>query len=198
SQYNDGKGLKLSVSFNPLEVPGPKHCKNAKLTVITKVIYIHEEFTLKDMIAKDLFQTSWLYNNCELDGSDSATFKYTAHCSQDKDIFIKNEVDFAEMVAAIEAAKKPEARLSVTENKENCDDPADEDDEDKNEPSCKKQKKHVLSPEESAQDEHIKNLQNKYRCEDRQCPYNLCWPSALSGDHIHLTHKRLQTWAAAL
>ncbi|KAF9245918.1 hypothetical protein BU15DRAFT_70976 [Melanogaster broomeanus] len=125
SQYNDGKGLKLSVCFRPLGPPEPKRRKNAKPTVIMKVIYIHEAFALKDMVAKvftaikrpDLFETSWLYNDRELIGSDSATFTYTPYRSQDKDICIDTEADFAEMVAAIEEAKKPEARLSLVENK---------------------------------------------------------------------------------
>jgi hypothetical protein len=61
-------------------------------------------------------------------------------------------------------------------------------------------KKKVKGPstEEAAQDKFIANLQVLYRCEDRKCSYDFCWPDATHARHIHLTHLHLRTWAAAL
>lgn len=47
-------------------------------------------------------------------------------------------------------------------------------------------------------DEIIANLQEKYWCEDRACKKDICWPDAVSGEHIHLTFQHLHIWSSAL
>ena len=43
----------------------------------------------------------------------------------------------------------------------------------------------------------IKQLTEKYMCEDQKCTFSgPCWVSSESNVHIHLTHLHLHTWAA--
>ncbi|KAG1752781.1 hypothetical protein EDB19DRAFT_1627722, partial [Suillus lakei] len=161
----------------------------------------HEDMSMKDMITKvfenikqcDLLGTSWLYAGCKLEGLDSLSFTYTVYWSQNKDVSLDNEDDYAELCTQVQDARKAEVALKLLEQKvylllvlsiwltESL-----------------KIEVHVLSTEEIAQDQHIVNLQNKYHCEDQACPYDLCYPSGPTAKHVHLTHKHLQTWAAAM
>ncbi|KAG2339648.1 hypothetical protein BDR05DRAFT_950985 [Suillus weaverae] len=44
-----------------------------------------------------------------------------------------------------------------------------------------------LNAEEEEQDRIIKDLQDRYHCKDKACPYNICWPAGTSvNDHVHL------------
>ncbi|KAG2354982.1 hypothetical protein BDR07DRAFT_1613934 [Suillus spraguei] len=49
SFYNDGKGMKFSILFVPLQQFDPKRRKNAKPTTITKIVYIHEDMSMTDI-----------------------------------------------------------------------------------------------------------------------------------------------------
>ncbi|KAG1753246.1 hypothetical protein EDB19DRAFT_2021466 [Suillus lakei] len=222
SQYNNEKGMKFSVLFTPLQPLDPKCQKNVKLTTTTKIVYVHEDMSMKDMITKvfenikrcDLLGTSWLYASCELEGSDSLSFTSTVYQSQNKDVSLDNEDDYAELCTRVQDARKAEVALKLLEQKvypllvlsiwltellkievaTGDYSTEDEQDEEDNKNPQKKQKQHVLSTEEIAQDQHIVNLQNKYHCKDQACPYDLCYPLGPTAKHVHLIHKHLQTW----
>ncbi|KAG0709495.1 hypothetical protein DFH29DRAFT_788789, partial [Suillus ampliporus] len=125
SLYNDEKGMKFTVLFTPLQLFDPKRRKNAKPTTITKIVYIHEDMSMKDMITKvldsikrrNLLQTSWLYAGFELEGSDSLTFTYTVYRSQNKDVFLDNEDDYLELCTQVQDTRKAEVTLKLVEQK---------------------------------------------------------------------------------
>lgn len=54
------------------------------------------------------------------------------------------------------------------------------------------------SAEEKEQDRLIEALKNIYRCEDRSCPYDECWPDTVTADHVHLTHSHFRLWSSAI
>jgi hypothetical protein len=117
--------MKFSVIFVPLQPADPKRRKNAKPTTITKIVYVHEDMAMKDMIVKvldnikrrDLLNTSWLYNHFELAGSDSLSFMYTVYRSQNKDISLDNEDDYTELCTQVQDARKQEVTLKLVEQK---------------------------------------------------------------------------------
>ncbi|KAG2036492.1 hypothetical protein BDR03DRAFT_982942 [Suillus americanus] len=80
----------------------------------------------------------------------------------------------------------------------------DSDDDNTWQPNRRKKAKkqsqtHELNTEEEEQDRIIKDLQDQYRCEDKACPYNICWPASTSvNDHVHLTFQHLRLWASAI
>jgi hypothetical protein len=74
--------------------------------------------------------------------------------------------------------------------------PASADDEAEETVSVKKTK--GPSKEELVQDKMIRDLQALYRCEDRKCSFDFCWPAGEDATHIHLTHLHLRTWSAAM
>ncbi|KAG1875974.1 hypothetical protein C8R48DRAFT_591706, partial [Suillus tomentosus] len=209
SLCNDEKGMKFTVLLTPLQPFDPKRRRNVKPTTITKIVYVHEDMSMKDMIIKvldtikqcNLLQTSWLYAGSRLEGSNSLTFTYNVYHSQNKDVSLDNEDDYLELCTQVQSARKAEFTLKLAEQKVVTGDNLTEDEQDddeENENPRKKRKQHVPSTEEIAQDQHIVSLQNKYRCEDQSCPYDLCYPSGPTAKHVHLTHKHLRTWAAAM
>ncbi|KAG1887978.1 uncharacterized protein F5891DRAFT_1199420 [Suillus fuscotomentosus] len=125
SLYNDEKGMKFTVLFTPLQPFDPKRRRNAKPTTITKIVYVHEDMTMKDMIIKvldtikqrNLLQTSWLYAGSRLEGSDSLTFPYTVYRSQNKDVSLDNEDDYLELCTQVQSARKAEVTLQLAEQK---------------------------------------------------------------------------------
>ncbi|KAG2034880.1 hypothetical protein BDR03DRAFT_1013054 [Suillus americanus] len=56
SAFNDGKGLRFNIKFIPLgsELDVSKQRKNAKPKSINKVVYIHEDYWLSNMLVKVL------------------------------------------------------------------------------------------------------------------------------------------------
>ncbi|KAF9228113.1 hypothetical protein BS17DRAFT_321272 [Gyrodon lividus] len=53
SRYHDGRGIQVSVSFNPLpprSSNGEKRCKNAKITSINWIMYFHEDSSLAQLL----------------------------------------------------------------------------------------------------------------------------------------------------
>ncbi|KAG2111135.1 uncharacterized protein F5147DRAFT_651357 [Suillus discolor] len=156
SLYNDEKGMKFTVLFTPLQPFDPKRRRNAKPTTITKIVYVHEDMSTKDMIIK-------LYAGSRLEGSDSLTFTYTVYRSQNKDVSLDNEDDYLELCTQVQSARKAEVTLKLAEQKVVTGDNLTEDEQDddkENENPRKKRKQHVPSTEEIAQDQHIVQLQS--------------------------------------
>jgi hypothetical protein len=119
--------MKFSVLFTPLQTLDPKRRKNAKPTTVAKIVYVHEDMSMKDMMVKvfnnikrcDFFLTSWLYAGYHdgLEGSDSLSFTYTVYRSQNKDISLDNEDDYLELCTQVQDARKAEVTLKLVEHK---------------------------------------------------------------------------------
>ncbi|KAG2037908.1 hypothetical protein BDR03DRAFT_862875, partial [Suillus americanus] len=217
SAFNDGKGLRFNIEFIPLgsESDVSKQHKNAKPKSINKVVYIHEDYQLSDMLVKvlevlkrrDLLEHSGLYSNGQVLDIDSLTITYSVPKTRTKDIALEGEDDFTEMVGQVQAKKNAEGTLVLIENKRT--NVPDSDDNNTWQPNGrKKAKKECVNflmqtrepnTEEEEQDGIIKDLQDRYRCEDKACPYNICWPAGTSvNDHVHLMFQHLRLWASAI
>ncbi|KAG1777139.1 hypothetical protein EV702DRAFT_970306, partial [Suillus placidus] len=210
SAFNDGKGLWFNIEFIPLGLDVPKRCKNVKPKSINKVVYIHEDYWLSDMLVKvlevlkqcDLLEHSGLYSNGQVLDINSLTITYSIPKTRTKDIVLEGEDDFTKMVGQVQAKKNAEGTLVLIENKRT--NVPDSDDNDTRQPNGRKKAKkqsqtHESNTEEEEQDRIIKDLQNQYHCEDKACPYNICWPAGTSvNDHVHLTFQHLRLWASAI
>lgn len=125
SAFNDGKGLRFNVEFIPLGSDVSKQRKNAKPKSINKVVYIHEDYQLGDMLVKvldvlkrrDLLEHSGLWTNGQVFATDSLTITYSVPKTRTKDIALEGEDDFTEMVGQVQAKKNAEGTLVLTENK---------------------------------------------------------------------------------
>ena len=127
SLYNDGKGIKVTVSFQPLLPPlkpGEKQCKNAKPKAINHIIYIHEEQGLSeflDTVIDDIDKSSHLafsmVNQSGLLDTDSFTLEYTTNHSDSKDIPIWNIADYKALIDEITTLNRAAAsfKLLITE-----------------------------------------------------------------------------------
>jgi len=128
SLYNDGKGIKLFLIFNPLcarPTNGKRPRSNAKPPTITKINHFHEDFRFRDLIVKlvnlveqdDLLDGSWLYHGSELNNGDSFSLAYTIPCRVTVQVRITCEEDFVQMKD--EATKKiaAEVKFFVIKNK---------------------------------------------------------------------------------
>jgi hypothetical protein len=111
SLYNDRKGIKVTVSFQPLLPPlklGEKRHKNAKPKAINHITYIHEEQGLSeflDTVIDDINEASNLAfsiaNRSGLLDTDSFTLEYTINHSDSKDILIQNIADYKALIDEI-------------------------------------------------------------------------------------------------
>jgi ferredoxin-fold anticodon binding domain-containing protein len=125
SGYNDGKGLRFNIEFIPSDLGTEKRRKNAKPKATNKVVYIHEDFQLRDMLVKvldalkrlDLLEYSKLYNGQQMVDADSLTITYSIPKTRTKDIALEGNDDFVEMIAQVQAKKNAEGTLVLVENK---------------------------------------------------------------------------------
>ncbi|KAG1725113.1 hypothetical protein EDB19DRAFT_1915228 [Suillus lakei] len=78
----------------------------------------------------------------------------------------EGEDDFTEMVGQVQVKKNAEGTLVLIENKVNT--------------------------KEEEQDRIIKDLQDQYHCEDKACPYNICWPAGTSVNDHSLKQAKLE------
>ena len=131
SEYNNNQGIKATVLFTPIPSANPskKRRANAKVPVVSKLTFFHEDFKFQDFLSKmillinrrDLIRHSWLYHGGELDEPDSIEMSYTIPRRVTDQIAINGERDFKQMVE--EATKKDtaEVKLYIIEQKV-CDD----------------------------------------------------------------------------
>ncbi|KAG2032963.1 hypothetical protein BDR03DRAFT_1014723 [Suillus americanus] len=228
SAFNDGKGLRFNIEFIPLgsESDVSKRCKNANRKASTSDMLVKVLEVLK---RRDLLEHSGLYSNGQVLDIDSLTITYSVPKTCTKDIALEGEDDFTEMVGQVQAKKNAEGTLVLIENKiiipdaaQDTDDSDDEtvgspthtqkkrtnvpdsDDDDTRQPNRRKKAKKQSqtrepNAEEEEQDRIIKDLQDRYCCKDKACPYNTCWPAGTSvNDHVHLTFQHLRLWASAI
>ncbi|KAG1799406.1 uncharacterized protein HD556DRAFT_1305619 [Suillus plorans] len=183
SGFNDGKGLRFNVEFVPLQdmAGTSKRRKNAKPKAINKVVYIHEDFDLKDMLVKDITlegEEDYAEMVGQVQGKKSAegTLILVENKVTIQEIPNSNSQDADESNDEAEP-QRPQKRQSLNA--------LDSDDDTQPQKKAKRQSQ-VREPtvEEQEQDKIIKNLQDHYHCEDKACPYNQCWPAGMSvNDH---------------
>ncbi|KIM88966.1 hypothetical protein PILCRDRAFT_85398 [Piloderma croceum F 1598] len=111
SLFNDRKGIKVAVSFQPILPPlkpGEKWHKNVKAKVINHIIYIHEEKSLLeflDTVIDDIDKASNLTfsiaNQSGLLDTNSFTLEYTINHSNSKDIPIQYIADYKTLIDKI-------------------------------------------------------------------------------------------------
>ena len=126
SNFNDGKGIKVSLCFTPLLLPltnGKKRRKNAKATPENRVFFVHEDQTLQnlvdraiDSINKNDKLTYCVGNRSGLFAGDNFTLKYTINRSDSKDIQITNLMDFANLIDEIKQLNRPAAGFKLFMN----------------------------------------------------------------------------------
>ncbi|KAG1724746.1 uncharacterized protein EDB91DRAFT_1087346 [Suillus paluster] len=100
-------------------------------------------------------------------------------------VYVHEDMSMKDMITKVQDVRKVEVALKLLKQKViTGDNPTkDKQDEEDNENPQKKQKQCVPSTEEIAQGQHVVNLQNKYHCEDRACPYDICYPSGPTAKH---------------
>jgi hypothetical protein len=129
SNFNDGKGIKVSLCFTPLLLPlanGEKRRKNAKATPENRVFFLHEDQTLQNLvdgainsINKTDNLTYCIGNRSGIFAGDNFTLKYTINRTDSKDIQITNLTDFANLIDEIKQLNRPAAgfKLFINEKK---------------------------------------------------------------------------------
>ncbi|KAF9030612.1 hypothetical protein BJ165DRAFT_932956 [Panaeolus papilionaceus] len=119
SNFNDNQGIKMNIVFTPLEKPGSKKRANAKATVISRIDYFHEDFTLRDLLVKvfsgfkqdNILNGSWLYHDRELDKPDTFSMTYTVPRKVTDQAAVLSKADFANLKK--EATFKPAAEVKL-------------------------------------------------------------------------------------
>ncbi|KZP10925.1 hypothetical protein FIBSPDRAFT_1051039 [Athelia psychrophila] len=210
SQHNDGKGIRVSLTFTHLPTrikKGQKMRKNAKpkVHVDQRVMYIHEDVDLAGLAEAAVDAVGQYgklnYTIANRSGAlDPLNFsiEYTIP-RREKDIPLVYPEDLEALMDEVVVMKKPTFKLSIAQFKPEDEDSESEDDESEEENDRQKKKQKTgPSAEEIAQNVIIADLTAKYGCEDRACPFSPCWLSLPEGKHVHLTNTHLNTWAAAM
>ncbi|KAI0041495.1 hypothetical protein FA95DRAFT_1464047, partial [Auriscalpium vulgare] len=204
--HNNGKGIKIALTFIPCLPPlkaGEKCRKNAKPKLVNKVFYIDESSTLVGLLgeafgAVDLEDATYRLARDHKLTDANFTIQYTIPRTTSKDITITGQQDVTELLEEAVQKKNPEVKLLLTMTQEKGQ--AEEntgDDSDSEHPAKKKSKLKGVSKEEKEQAHIITQLSRLYRCDDKQCPFDVCYVSGKMAQHIHLTFMHLRAWAAA-
>ncbi|KAI0039070.1 hypothetical protein FA95DRAFT_1451539, partial [Auriscalpium vulgare] len=205
SEYNDGKGIRYTLTFIPVLPPaktGEKRRKNAKPQPINRVFYAHEYCGLLSLLAC-AFAAALGADHDDLpfslnrDGDLQGTryqVSYTIPRSNSKDIRVSSVADYEELVDQAKEKAKPEVKLTVCEAAVRT---ADDDEDDEDLPRSKNKTK-GLSKEEIAQAEMIDNLRKRYLCSDKSCHFDVCYPDNENARHVHLTFQLLRLWSSAI
>jgi len=129
SLFNDGKGIKVTVSFLPLPPPlktGEKRHKNAKPKPVKGILYVHEDQSLSqflDAVIDNIDETRNLTfsiaNRSGLLDTDCFTLEYSVNRSDSKDIAIRNAVDYKTLIEEILTLNRPASsfKVQITEKK---------------------------------------------------------------------------------
>jgi hypothetical protein len=125
--HNNGKGIKVALSFAPLLPPpkaGTKRCKNAKAPVENHILWLHEEDNIShfldaaiDSVGQADKLTYSIVNRSGLVDSINFNIKYTIPRSDSKDIHLSYVSDFTRLVDKASAMKNVGFRLFVFEHK---------------------------------------------------------------------------------
>ncbi|KAF9497666.1 hypothetical protein BDN71DRAFT_1429353 [Pleurotus eryngii] len=184
--------------------PGVKCRKNAKPKPLNTVFYVHEDANLETFFncLLDTLKDNSIGFECYENGDLYANFEaeYSIPCTNIKNVAIHSADDYLSLMEHAVKKAHPEVKLTVTEIKVTLDDEEDTDGEaeEESERSRKRPKKNEPTPEEVEQTENIVKLKTLYQCEDRSCPYDICWPHSTLKKHINLTHTHFLEWASLM
>lgn len=130
SQFNNGRGLAVALSFLALPLPpkaGTKRRANAKAIVENHLLHIHENATLTDLLDKAINSITGqgkplLYGIGNRTGSlspNNFTVKYTIARTEYKDISIESLQDHSTLIDTIKELNRPAGgfKLIITEHK---------------------------------------------------------------------------------
>ncbi|KAF9233112.1 hypothetical protein BU15DRAFT_66876 [Melanogaster broomeanus] len=195
SQYHDGRGIQVSVSFTPFP-QGPVMAKSdAKCKD-----RLRQPGYLLDTAIETLDQVNNLQfvigNRSNRLCPDNFTARYTIPRTSYKDVDLTSIKDFDVLVTEVQKQRSPAFKLLLTQTKLLENGSENEDDEEEEEEPRRKTSK--PNSEETKLNEHIAELSRLYTCEDRSCKFPICWPSPTDAKHVHLTPLHLKTWAAAI
>jgi hypothetical protein len=122
----------LTIQFTPLPkalLKGKKIRANAKPPSITKVAYIHEDFSAKDALVyvfsktlerEDLLVDSWLYAGQAKEEIDPFSLRYTIPRSNLTNVSLNvrtRDEDYTEMIQQATKKGSPKIKLDIIENK---------------------------------------------------------------------------------
>ena len=129
SFFNNGKGIKVALTFIPLLPPpktGEKRRKNAKATPQNRNFYIHEDQTLADLLNIAIDKINKTDILCFEIGNRSGALcpenfdvHYSINRTNSKDIPIENEGVYKELIDEIKDLNRAAAsfKLAITECK---------------------------------------------------------------------------------
>ncbi|TFK63535.1 hypothetical protein BDN72DRAFT_720902, partial [Pluteus cervinus] len=210
SAYNEGKGIKMTIVFTPLSSPDPskKRRANAKPTPIMKINnFFHGELSFPDALNEiflvldqvDLLEDSQLFQGKDLDNEDRDSFilTYTVPRRVSTAVQINDAKDFGEMLDEATYKDAAKVKFFVVEQKGEKGD-EDEDSDEEEDQRARKKKKAGPSAEEVEQNRIIRELEQKYHCEDRSCRKTPCYVTGPKAFHVHLTFQHLQFWSAGI
>jgi hypothetical protein len=126
SVHNNGKGIKVALSFTPLLPPpkvGTKRRKNAKALVENCILWLHEEDNISQLLDAAIDSvgqadrlTNSIANRSSLVDSINFSIKYTIPCSDSKDIPLSYVSYFTRLVDEVSAMKNVGFRLFIFEH----------------------------------------------------------------------------------
>jgi hypothetical protein len=127
SVHNNGKGIKVIFSFTPLlplPKPGSKRRKNAKAPIENRIIWLHEDQSLSqllDDVIASVDQTDKLIytvaNRSGLVDGINFNVKYTIPRSDSKDIPLSYTSDFTALMDEVTGMKVASFKLFIFETK---------------------------------------------------------------------------------
>ncbi|KZP25467.1 hypothetical protein FIBSPDRAFT_950176 [Athelia psychrophila] len=172
SQFNNGRGLAIALSFLALPPPpkaSTKRRANPKAIIENHLFYIHENESLTNLLDKAINSISsqgqpLLYGIGNHTGSlspNNFTVKYTITRTEYKDISIESLQDHSTLIDTIKELSRPTGgfKLIITEFKEPTDGDEDEIKENLDAERAQKKKNPDPTPEEELQNETIALLQ---------------------------------------
>ena len=125
SLYNNGKGIQISVQFQPLLAqckPGEKRHKNAKATPANALYYIHEENDLMGLLGLAfvaLTEARFMFH-CDRQGkliTDDFVATYSITRTDAKNIALKSNADYEALLSLATEKTKPQVKLFIEELK---------------------------------------------------------------------------------
>lgn len=127
SVHNNGKGIKVALSFTPLLPPpkaGTKRRKNAKAPVENRILWLHEEDNISQLLDAAIDSvgqadklTYSIANRSGLVDPINFSIKYTIPRSDSKDIPLSYVSDFTGLMDEVSAMKNAAFRLFIFEHK---------------------------------------------------------------------------------
>ncbi|KAF9486782.1 hypothetical protein BDN71DRAFT_1514643 [Pleurotus eryngii] len=131
SQHNNGKGIRLKLTFYPLDNPAVSRRKNARCTQINAITQVHKDYGLREFIIKcldmvercNLLEFSGIYrypdglphDKDEAEDKNSFDMTYDIQGTGDRDIRLCNTDNYKVMMTDVYLRKAPSLWVTITE-----------------------------------------------------------------------------------